>query len=319
MSVHQELIQLIQAGKEGLGIDFKRTEYTREKQTDLIKDLISMANAPFDGKRYIIIGVDVEGDCISIFPLQNITDDAEYQQLVREFVEPTIPFTYYDFEYEGKTLAVFEIKGCENPPYMIKKDLQRGKTILKKGDSWIRTGSRNDRLSRRDLDDLVQFRNRNQEKTILSIDEIKKMVYYSHPNDWTWIEEDIAILNENPMISLNVDRSKDRDYYEEWLDKFVDNKGRYKVYRIQYFQQTINTFDVVVVDGGRKEIPVPKLYKDRVESFQIEHNHRKLYDKMYITYEQYNLGRVVNRSVFPGDYNRYLRQGGIDFVKDDLI
>lgn len=149
---------LIKFEREGTKLDFKKEQYRKEKYQDLIKDIMSMANAPVEGKRYIIVGVKEKPDGTKEYfsiPREEIVDQATYQQIVRENVEPNIQFSYYSVEIDGDIFGVFEIANCNNPPYMMKKDY---KANLKKGECFVRKGSQQERMIRRDLDEILQFK-----------------------------------------------------------------------------------------------------------------------------------------------------------------
>lgn len=179
---------LIKYEREGTKLDFKKEQYHKEKYQDLIKDIMSMANTPIDGKRYIIVGVKDKPDGTKEYfsiPREEIVDQATYQQIVRENVEPNINFSYYSVEIDENVFGVFEIDNCNNPPYMMKKDY---KGILKKGECFIRKGSQQERIIRRDLDEILKFKsanyfndkisigfnkNLNQKITVTAISEVK--------------------------------------------------------------------------------------------------------------------------------------------------
>lgn len=151
----------IQYEQEGTKLDFKREQYRKEKYKDLIKDIMAMANAPVEGKRYIITGVkDLPGGTKEYFsiPEKEFVDQATYQQILRENVEPSIDFSYYPIEVDGNLLGVFEIDKCINPPYMMKKDFNG----LNKGDCFVRRGSQQERMTRRDLDEILSFKSKFQ-------------------------------------------------------------------------------------------------------------------------------------------------------------
>jgi hypothetical protein len=151
---------LIRYEREGTKLDFKREQYHKEKYQDLLKDIMSMANTPIEGKRFIVVGVKDKPDGTKEFfsiPKDDIVDQATYQQIVRENIEPSINFSYYSFELDGSLLGIIEIDNCNNPPYMMKKDYR----ALKKGDCFIRRGSQQERITRRDLDEVLQFKSSN--------------------------------------------------------------------------------------------------------------------------------------------------------------
>ena len=148
---------LIRYEREGTNLDFKREQYHKEKYQDLLKDIMSMANTPIEGKSYIIVGVKDKPDGTKEFhpiPKEEIVDQANYQQIVRENIEPNVNFSYYSFDFDGYLLGIIEIDKCDNPPYMMKKDYK----TLKKGDCFIRRGSQQERLTRRDLDEILQLK-----------------------------------------------------------------------------------------------------------------------------------------------------------------
>ena len=83
---------------------------------------------------------------------EDFVDSAIYQQLIAENIEPEINFNYFPYEYEGKLLGIFKISECLDKPYMMKKDFRN----LKKGDSFIRKGSRQAKLERKDIDRIIE-------------------------------------------------------------------------------------------------------------------------------------------------------------------
>ncbi|HFK1769205.1 TPA: ATP-binding protein [Bacillus paranthracis] len=165
---------LIQHEQEGTKLDFKREQYRKEKYKDLIKDIMAMANAPVEGKRYIVTGVkDLPSGTKEYFsiPEKEFVDQATYQQIVRENVEPSIDFSYYPIEVEGNLLGVFEIDNCINPPYMMKKNSNG----LNKGDCFVRRGSQQERMTRRDLDEILAFKSKFQFNGKIAIGFNKKL------------------------------------------------------------------------------------------------------------------------------------------------
>lgn len=144
---------------ENTHLDFKLEEYTNNEK--LVKDIMAMANASYNKTSYIIIGVKAEpGMEKEIVGLEHIQDQANLENVIQENIEPVVNFKYYPFIISSTLLGIIEIFGNLNPPYMMRKDFGS----LKKGDMWIRKGSRQSRLTREDLDALLH----NREKYILS-------------------------------------------------------------------------------------------------------------------------------------------------------
>jgi len=123
---------------------------------------MAMANANTDiGKRYIIIGVKHSPNGSREFfsiPRDEFKDDADYQDLVRQNIEPEIKFIYKSFEFEEHLLGIFEISECEQRPYVMKKT--QGK--LEQGACYIRRGSQQGRVIRADLEIIYEERFKKQ-------------------------------------------------------------------------------------------------------------------------------------------------------------
>lgn len=145
----RNLDDLIIYENESSSLEFKKVEYQKINHQELIKDIISLANAKIEGNRYIITGVKAFPNGKKEFHgLQSLKDDAIYQQLIHENVEPDLEFEYLPYNLDGRTYGIFEIRNCNNPPYLLKKNYDK----LKAGDGFIKKGSHKLPLKRNDLD-----------------------------------------------------------------------------------------------------------------------------------------------------------------------
>ena len=146
---------LIKYENENTSLDFKAIQYKKKQYEALIKDIMSMANADVENDRYIIIGVNFEssGDReVLNIKKSDFIDSATYQQIIKENIEPEIKLDYFSYKYEGKLLGILKIFNCFDQPYVMKKDFGR----LKKGDCFIRKGSHQSKMTRRDLDRIFE-------------------------------------------------------------------------------------------------------------------------------------------------------------------
>lgn len=167
----RNLDDLIKYENENTSLDFKAIQYKKEKHEDLIKDVMSMANADAEDDRYIIMGVknkpSGERNILGI-KKEDFVDSAIYQQIIKENIEPDIKLDYFPHETERKLLGVLRITACtDDKPYIMKKDFK----TLKKGDSFIRKGSHQAMMERRDYDRIYgeKFKKANlKDKLLLS-------------------------------------------------------------------------------------------------------------------------------------------------------
>jgi len=170
-----DIADLIQFENENTNLDFKAIQYKKDQFESFLKDILSFANAISREDKYIIIGVKHKsnGDRELLGIQEDFIDDATYQQLVDSNIEPHINFKYFPFEYNSKKYGVFKIFDCEHPPYMMKK--KYGSLYL--GDSFIRKGSFQNRLSRKDLDNLLQLKQNKDISDKISVSfEIDKII-----------------------------------------------------------------------------------------------------------------------------------------------
>ena len=121
--IHSTISALINRRSEGTYWDFKR-EHHRSK-TDLIHDVLCLANANHDGDRYLIYGVDD-----SNFSLHPMNEDpgrrtqADIAGLFRDnaekFFQSRIPEFYLkEMEFGGALLDVLVIEDAPNKPYYL--------------------------------------------------------------------------------------------------------------------------------------------------------------------------------------------------------
>lgn len=152
-----ELESLIRYESECSFLDFKATQYKREQHQAFLKDVISMANANISGDKYIVIGVKINGNGNREFLglTEPMIDSAIYQQLINENIEPELTINYSSVNIDDKSLAIFIISGCDNQPYMMKKDYGD----LKRGNAFIRRGSFQTPLLRSDFDRIYENKN----------------------------------------------------------------------------------------------------------------------------------------------------------------
>jgi hypothetical protein len=145
-----DLEDLIKYENENSKLDFKKVPYKKESFSALLIDIMSMANADTLDDRFIIVGIKhFPNNTRDIVGIDEFVDDAVYQKLVNDNIEPAITFEYSVIDYEDKKLNYFRIYDCSNPPYMMKKDYL---PLLKKGDSFVRKGTHQTKLERKDID-----------------------------------------------------------------------------------------------------------------------------------------------------------------------
>lgn len=151
-----DLDYIIQFEEEGPNLDFKREEYKKGEKAELLKDIMAMANGLNNEAKRIIIGVKKEPDSRDLVGIGTISDPAVIENTVQENIEPSVNLKYYVYQIGEKTFAILELYDNHDRPYMMRKDCG---SQLKKGDIWIRKGTRKTRVVRRDLDAMYALKN----------------------------------------------------------------------------------------------------------------------------------------------------------------
>jgi len=157
----EEINELILFENENTRLDFKRDEYHKENYSSFLKDIISMSNSNTKEDRYILIGLKPKsGDDRGFVGIPGeLTDSAILQQLVYENIEPELSLEYLPYKHENYLIGVLKISNPNNPPYLMKKDYGNGKNKLYRGEGFIRKGTHQTRLTRKDYDRFTNQKN----------------------------------------------------------------------------------------------------------------------------------------------------------------
>lgn len=118
----EDLEQLRYKG-ESTDLDFKQAQYpfagaSDHEKSELLKDIMAMANAYRSGPGYILIGfkdlTPHPAEVVGIAASDHI-DDAALQQFVRSKIDPLLEFQYEERLFDGKHVAVITIPKQARP------------------------------------------------------------------------------------------------------------------------------------------------------------------------------------------------------------
>ena len=120
MQMNGVLLESLLHQEEGPALDFKQDQYPFGKgstpeiranlKSELVKDVLAMANASREVTAYILIGVEeIKGGRSRIVGVQNHLDDANLHQLINSKTQRPVEFSYFPFSYKGSDIGVIEI------------------------------------------------------------------------------------------------------------------------------------------------------------------------------------------------------------------
>ncbi|WP_060477704.1 MULTISPECIES: AlbA family DNA-binding domain-containing protein [Pseudomonas] len=140
-----DLLNVLRYKSESTDIDFKSAQYrfnggTEADKSELLKDILAIANSWRDGIGYILLGFkDQRPHPAEVVGIQDSIDDSRIQQFVNSKVKPKLTFSYEEHLYEGKTVGIIIIPKQKRPFYLTSP---YGK--LKSNVVYVRRGSSTD-------------------------------------------------------------------------------------------------------------------------------------------------------------------------------
>lgn len=154
------IVAKIENGVEDDTVDFKRQYYHDAKKYDLIKDLISFANASSLEEKYIIIGADDQTRDIVGVSENAIPDISDINQIIRTYCDPFIDIELEQLVVNNKRIAAIVIKNTNlQKPYVVSKDYSyKDKVYLHAGDIFVRKSANNFRALRSDIEEIYKTR-----------------------------------------------------------------------------------------------------------------------------------------------------------------
>ncbi|PUV24381.1 AlbA family DNA-binding domain-containing protein [Sphingobacterium athyrii] len=161
--IKETVISKIEDESEYSHLDFKEEQYPIERQAmkkpEFLKDIMAFANLTTAEDKYIIVGVKDDSDTADRFvSIENLNDQATYQQYANEYIEPEINFEYCEIMYNEHRLAFFRLFENDKFPYLFKKDLNVNGFRFDTGSGFVRIGTSTRKLRRDDFEKMYKFR-----------------------------------------------------------------------------------------------------------------------------------------------------------------
>ncbi|MBT8083474.1 MAG: ATP-binding protein [Gammaproteobacteria bacterium] len=150
------LARIARSGAPETGVLFRGHAYGDEGVREFLRDVMSLANAEVEGRRYIVVGVDFDDKGrkqTNTVDTADFTGTPSYQTLANEYIEPAIRLRYQPVSVDGTRIGIFEIGDCQDRPYMMRVDYSEG---LRRGDAYKRVKNSAIKMGRRQLLELFE-------------------------------------------------------------------------------------------------------------------------------------------------------------------
>ncbi len=233
-------------------VDYKKENYRlgdNPKKTEIIKDIIAMANSLNSDIdfRYIIVGYDeVEKKVVSF----ESEDQSNFQQYINCNVSPGIHFEYLEIEVKLGKVGVFIIRGSNfnNQPFLLQKELKFGvkHNLQSKGTGFIRVGTTSEIINKIHLDSIYEKKYNRDRSNDLNLSLIN--------------ENNLAIVLRNiskEQLFINNCSIKIFDYINQEFIKVPFNakvnNGNIEIFNLRNIELIINPNSEKVIFSFRKE------------------------------------------------------------------
>lgn len=247
--------RLIDLHQEGSYWDFKKEWYGKDKDSDLLIDIICMANNLENRDAYIIIGIDEEQE----YAVSDVSSDSNRRntQMLTDFLRskkfagdfrPVV--TVESLRLPEGWIDVIAVQNSTNTPFYLK---ERYKSV-NANNIYIRLQDSNTPCDKSADFHHVEYLWRKRFGMLLTpIEKVK--LYLKHPEDWenSPSKEDKKYYKFAPEYTIEHTFEPDdhRDGYEYYLFAQTDSRPHWCDIRICYHQTVLADLGGVILDGGR--------------------------------------------------------------------
>lgn len=256
-SLFGEIARLISLHQEGGYWDFKRQWH--EKKTDLLHDIICMANNLCNHAAYIIIGVDEEND-YAIVDVKADPNRKNTQKIVdflkdKKFAGGIRPVAHVEtFCYHNSEIDVIVIENSQNTPFYL---TDRFEGVMS-NHIYVRVMDTNTPIDgSADINYVEQLWRKRFRLDELPID--KFCYYLKNPDDWEPIQDhDMGYFYKYAPEYTLICEEDHRNGYEYYIFGQVNTNPSWWMITLKYHQTAIDKYLGVSLDGGRSFVVAPE-------------------------------------------------------------
>ncbi len=256
-NIVKKIKNLILSKSEGDYWDFKQ-EWHKDNEK-LLHDILCFVNTVHDRDCYIIIGVSDTGEIIGVNE-ENRKKQAGILDLLSNtvFAGDHTPEVKVDIiKIEDKEIDILTIFNSYNVPYYLKNKNKRYNNI-KEGYIYTRIGDKNTPINQNA--NIQQIEMLWKKRLGLTLPPLMQIVSRLE-NKTEWVNSDGAYYNiYKPEFKLveEYDDNDDIRTGEFYIYSQTNSSFMYKEVKVMYNETVLEKIQVVVLDGGRYETPVPK-------------------------------------------------------------
>ena len=260
-SQKKEITELISFKQEGAYWDFKREWYEEGKLSDLLHDIICMANNLENRDAYIIIGIDEENDyCVN--DMNNAENRKSTQMLVdfmrnKKFAGGVRPHVMVEtMQLETGTIDVIVIKNGYSTPYVLEESYRD----VKANNIYTRVMDSN--TPKNKTADILHIEYLWKKRFGLLMAPLEQVFYYlMNKEEWEDVPDDGLITCQyykyHPEYTIEHYKCDDRNGYEYYLFSQTDSRPNWYYINVKYHQTILFSTIGAGLDGNRYFTNVP--------------------------------------------------------------
>ena len=257
----EEILELISLKQEGAYWDFKKEWYEDGKQSDLLHDIICMANNLENRDAYIIIGIDEENDyCVN--DMTNAENRKSTQMLVdfvrsKKFAGGIRPRVMVEtMQLETGMIDIIVIKNGYSTPYVLEESY-RGVNANN-----IYTSVMDSNTPKNKTAEISQIEYLWKKRFRLLMAPLEQVFYFLlKREEWEEVPDDSSVTRMyykySPEYVIEYAGCDDRDGYVYYLFSQTDSRPHWYNIYVKYHQTILFSTIGVGLDGGRYFTNVP--------------------------------------------------------------
>ena len=257
MTLRDEVSYLISLRQEGGYWDFKKQWH--DKKTNLLHDIICMANNLHNRNAYIIIGVDEE-DNFAIVDVKADPNRRNTQNMVtflrdKKFAGGTRPFIHVEqICLSSKDIDVIVIENSSNTPFYLTDHFEG----VRANHIYTRIMDTNTPIDKSaDINNVEYLWRKRFHIDEMPIDRFRH--FLKNPNDWETIQGlDMGYFYKYAPEYTLICESDDRNGYEYYIFGQVDTRPSWWMITLKYHQTALAQYLGLSLDGGRGFAIVPE-------------------------------------------------------------
>jgi len=244
----QDVYFLIQENRgENTHIDFKKTFKDEGGNPYLVHDILCLANADYNGDRFLLFGVDDAANIVGIGADPNRKNREKIADMLgNAMINHPLIFDMYTVNLKGVEIDVLQIPNLSHKPYYLMKDYcEHNKTVVRCGVVYTRYGNKN--TDRDGSAKEIEMDKMWRERFGLTQLPLQRMLnYIEGTSQWSRSEkpplldsmpvssglsEIIYYYNDFPEFTLHgiYETVRTHDFMEHWNKKQKNSPGSYQL------------------------------------------------------------------------------------------